>query len=257
MHSTEFKHISRQVIALTKSNMMSRYRKTIAGFLWVVLNPIIMYAVQSFVFRKLLKIDVPNYSLFLLCGLLPWIFVTMTIDMVTPILDFSSDLLKSFKMNPIVLVLSQVMDNFFNFIFAFFIVLVPMWFFLGGSLKGLIFLPLILFSLVVTVSSTCWFLSTLQVFYKDVRFVVSFILSILFFLTPIFYPKEFVPEAYQILVTLNPVYALIEPFRYCIYDYDLTLLIKSVGKSYLVMLSSLFVAWIFWRKKKNEFYLSL
>ena len=140
MHNLELKYTARQIIALTKSNMMSRYRKTIAGFLWVVLNPILMYAVQSFVFRKLLKIDVPNYSLFLLCGLLPWIFVTMTIDMVTPILDFSSDLLKSFKMNPAVLVLSQVLDNFFNFVFAFLLVLIPTWILVGGDYRGVFFL---------------------------------------------------------------------------------------------------------------------
>ncbi len=257
MHSIEIKHTTRQIIALTKSNMMSRYRKTIAGFLWVVLNPIIMYAVQSFVFRKLLKIEVPNYSLFLLCGLLPWIFITMTMDMVTPILDLSSDLLKSFKMNPVVLVLSQILDNFFNFLFAFFIVLIPTWIIMGGEWKGVFFLPLILFSLVVTTAAVCWLLATLQVFYKDVKFVVSFLLSILFFLTPIFYPVDYVPENYRFLVSLNPIYALIEPFRFSIYDFNLSLLLKGLAKSYFVMITTTIISYFYWRKKKNEFYLSL
>ena len=257
MHSNELKLTLRQIFAMTKSNMMSRYRKTFAGFIWVVMNPIIMYAVQSFVFRKLLKIAVPNYALFLLSGLLPWIFITMTIDMVTPVLDLSSDLLKSFRINPIVLVLSQALDNFFNFLFAFFIVLIPSWFFMGGDWRGVVFLPLILFSLMVTVCSACWFLATLQVFFKDVKFVVSFIFSIMFFLTPIFYPIDYIPEAYRYLVDLNPIYSQIEPFRYSIHEFNFPHLAKSLVKAYIVMFISIGVSYLYWRRKKNEFYLTL
>lgn len=247
----------RQILIMTKSNMMSRYRKTIAGFIWVVMNPIIMYAVQSFVFRKLLKIAVPNYALFLLSGLLPWIFITMTIDMVTPVLDLSNELLKSFKMNPVVLVCSQVLDNFFNFLFAFFVVLIPSWFFMGGDWRGLILLPPILFSLLLFVGSACWFLSTLQVFFKDVKFVVSFIFSILFFLTPIFYPIDYIPESYRFLVKLNPIYAQIEPFRFSIYNFNFEELVKSMLRAYAYSTTLVAMAFFYWRKKKNEFYLSL
>ena len=75
---------SRQLISLTLANMKARYRKTFAGFLWVILNPIILYSVQSVVFRKILKIELPDYSLFLLGGLLPWIFITSTLEMSIP-----------------------------------------------------------------------------------------------------------------------------------------------------------------------------
>ena len=76
----------RQLISLTFANMKARYRKTLAGFIWVILNPIILYSVQSIVFRKILKIDVPDYSLFLMGGLLPWIFITNTLEMSIPYL---------------------------------------------------------------------------------------------------------------------------------------------------------------------------
>ncbi len=237
--------------------MRSRYRKTIAGFLWVVLNPIIMYSVQSFVFRKFLKLEVPNYSLFLLCGLLPWIFIVMTADMVTPILDFSGELLKSFKMSPAVLVYAQVLDNFINFIFAFFLILIPTWIFSDQTFSGVIFLPVALALLVAGVSSACWLLSVMQVFFKDIRFIVSFLTSILFFLTPVFYPVEFVPEKYRIFVDFNPIYAMIEPFRYCIYNYNLELLCKSLLRSFVVCCMIFTLAVGFWKRKKNEFYLSL
>jgi lipopolysaccharide transport system permease protein len=246
-----------QVSALTIGNMKARYRKTFAGFLWVALNPIIMYTAQSFVFRKFLKIDVPNYSIFLLSGLLPWIFITMTLDMVTPILDFSGELLKSFKINPAVLVFSQVLDNFINFLFSFFIILIPFWVFTGEFSIGIIFLPLSLFFLLLGVISSCWVMAFLQVFYKDVRFVISFLTSILFFLTPIFYPVEYIPENYRILVHINPIYALIAPFRESIYSYDSHSMSIALLKSFIVSLLSFVLALYLWKKKRNEFYYAL
>jgi len=247
----------RQVIALTAANMRSRYRNTVAGFLWVVLNPIIMYSVQSFVFRKFLNIQVPNYSIFLMCGLLPWIFVVMSIDMITPVLDSSRELLKSFNISPFVLATAQILDNFTNFLFAFFIVLIPTWGFSDLGFKGVFFLPFALFFLVLGVVGMCYFLSVMQIFFRDVRFVVSFVISILFFLTPIFYPIEYVPEKYRFLVDFNPIFAMIEPFRYCIYEYDFNILMIKLLKSGIVATVFAITAIVFWKRKKNEFYIKL
>ena len=251
------KQYCRQVYYLASANMKARYRKTIAGFLWVILNPIIMYSVQSFVFKKILKLDVPNYSLFLLCGLLPWIFIVMSIEMITPVQDSSRELLKSFSISPVVLALSQVVDNFINFLFAFLIVLLPFWFMSDLSIEGIIFIPIILISLIVGVFSLCFTLSIMQLFYKDVRFITSFLVSIMFFLTPIFYPIEFIPEQYRIFVELNPIYSFIEPFRFAIYNYDFNTLLMKTAKS--VGFSSVFLVFTFWfwRRKRNEFYIKL
>ena len=69
-----------QIKVLTVANMKARYRKTMIGFFWVVLGPILMYSVQAFVFQKFLKLELHNYYLFLLGGLLPWIFITSSWD---------------------------------------------------------------------------------------------------------------------------------------------------------------------------------
>ena len=258
MHNKlSFSQIWRQVMALTLANMSARYRNTLAGFLWVVLNPIIMYSVQSFVFRKFLNIQVPNYSLFLLCGLLPWIFIVMSIDMITPVLDSSRELLKSFNIGPFVLVISQILDNFLNFMFAFFIVLIPTWIITDFNLNGMLFIPLCLLSLVMGVVGLCYFLSVMQIFFRDVRFIISFVINILFFLTPIFYPIEYVPLEYRFLIDFNPIFAMIEPFRYCIYDYNFDVLLLKLLKSFLVSSSMLVVAILFWKRKRNEFYIKL
>src|SRR5271154_4561101 len=98
----------RQSRALAAANLKSRYRRTVAGFLWVVLNPLIMFGVQSMIFRHVLKIQISNYFLFLLSGLLPWIFITQSMDMCTSLFQANGGVLKSFHLNPLVLLTAQL-----------------------------------------------------------------------------------------------------------------------------------------------------
>ncbi|MCO4792574.1 MAG: ABC transporter permease [Bacteriovoracaceae bacterium] len=246
-----------QVKNLTVANMKSRYRKTFAGFLWVVMSPILIYSVQSLVFKHFLKIAIPNYSLFLLGGILPWIFVTTSIEMCTPLFLTTRDVLLGFKINPLVILLSQLLDNFFNFLFAFLILLIPTWIFFGENIQGLPYLIFALINLVLGVTGVTWILSILQVFYRDTRFVLPFITNVALFLTPIFYPPEFVPENIRAIIVLNPLYILILPVRTCIYNFGSSEFLNQILAANFVTASSLLIAFYYWRKKRNEFYIHL
>lgn len=237
--------------------MKARYRKTIAGFFWVVASPILMYLIQSLVFKKFLKLEVPDYALFLLGGLLPWIFITNSLVMTTPIFTTQNELLKSFRISPFVLLLSQVFDNFFNFIFAFLFLLIPLVFWRNNADAGLLFLPLAMIQLLVGTIGFVSLFSIMQVFYKDVRFVLPFMTNILFFLTPIFYPIEIVPVHLQPYITLNPLYLMIDPFRACIYFFDINHFWPVFLKGLSVSLTFAGLSYFYWRMKKNEFYLKL
>ena len=137
----ELKFFWAQVRDLTVASLKSRYRKTFAGFIWVVLNPLMMFGVQSLVFKTFMRIQVPDYNLFLLGGLLPWIFFSSTIQMTTPLFVTQSYLLRSFKINPMVILTSQVIDNFINFIASFLLILLPFYISSDRSLSALLLLP--------------------------------------------------------------------------------------------------------------------
>jgi len=244
----------RQVKSLTLANMKARYRKTFAGLVWVVMNPIIMYSVQSFVFRKFLKLEIDNYSLFLLGGLLPWIFIVSTLDMCTPVLRNSGELLKAFKVNPLVIVLSQLLDNLFNFLLAFFILLVPFIIFSMKDFVGMLFLPVAFLQMVVGVCGMAWLLALLNVFYRDTKFVVQFFTSVFFFLTPIFYPVEFVPDKYRWAIEINPLYSMIAPFRCCLYNFELHKFLFWLAKGSLFSFIFIYLSYFYWSRKRNEFY---
>ncbi len=252
MRSTE--HGIRIVCELTLAQMKARYRRTIAGLLWVILNPILMYSAQAWVFKHVLHIGIPRYTLFLLGGLLPWIFIVQSLDMGIPVIKSSRELLMSFKIPPFYLVMSQILDNWVNFVLAFLVVLVPALILESGAWIGMTMLPFAVAVLLLGAASLIWFLAVLNIFYRDTRYFVQFLVGVLYFLTPIFYPPEYIEERFRWLVNLNPVYALIQPVRACIYDFrwDTFLPIFARGTAYALAL--LAVSLLYWRKRRNEIY---
>ena len=188
---TDLAQIYRQSKILTFANMKSRYRKTFAGFLWVVMNPLIMYAIQCYVFKRVLSSTNKDYSLFLLGGLLPWFFISQSLEMGTSVFVSSAHLLKANFVHPLVILSAQIFDNAINFFFAFVIVLlISAWF--GSHVPyGVILLPLPLLLLFFGTFSLSLALATINVFFRDTRFVVSVALNVLFFTTPIFYAEAF------------------------------------------------------------------
>jgi lipopolysaccharide transport system permease protein len=243
-----------QTWELTQASMKSRYRKTWAGFLWVVLNPLLMFGVQSLVFRKFLRLDIPDYFLFLLGGLLPWIFISSTIQMGTPVFVSQAQLLRSFKINPWVLLAAQVMDSFINFMASFVIIMLPFYLLSDKSVASLFLLPVALVPLLIGTLSITISLAILNVFYRDINFVMGFIFSLLFFLTPVFYPKSYVPQEFQLLIELNPVIYFIDPFRIIIHSSNFEELIPVLVKSLAAALAFTVVAIVIWKRKQNEFY---
>ncbi|MBY0515517.1 MAG: ABC transporter permease [Bacteriovoracaceae bacterium] len=258
MQLKEWQLIWYQSVDLTFATLKSRYRKTLAGFVWVLLNPIIMFGVQSTVFRTFLKLEIRDYYLFLVSGLIPWVFMSQTIQMGTPSILSSSSLLKAFKLHPLVLVTSSVLDNLFNFLFAIALIIIPVIQFSESGFNGNIFLaPLFLLPFVIgTFAMTCFF-SLLNVFYRDTNFVLGFAFSILFFLTPIFYPASYVPENYRWMIELNPFYHLISPFRACLYPTENGNLAILFAKGMAWSLGLSAVTIYYWRKKRNELFIAL
>jgi len=244
----------RQLLTLTLANMKARYRKTVAGFIWVILNPIILFSVQSVVFRKILNIQVPDYGLFLLGGLLPWIFITNTLEMSIPYLFSAHNLLRGFRINPFLLILCQIIDNFFNFLVAFFIILIPVMIFTDHTQSSFILLPLPVLVLFFAVAALASLASLMNVFYRDTKFVLSFVLNIMYFITPIFYPIEFVPDKFRWVIEINPLFYLVQSFRAAVYGFEPAIFWWSLLKAFSITVVLCVFSFFYWRRRKNDLY---
>ncbi len=247
-----------QIKTFTTASIKSRYRNTLAGLLWVILSPLLMFGAQSFAFKYVLRIEFANYPLFLLTGLMPWIFLMQSINMGTGLILSQSRLLKSFPIHPLACLLAMIVDNLINFVMTFLVILVPL-VLLSADVKGIYFLlmPIPLLSLLIATVGLVWFLSVLQVFFYDTRYIVEFVTSIAFFVTPIFYPRQFVGPEFQWLLDLNPLNFLFAPLQALSRPVLPDNFLSLVGQSYAVSLSIFTLASLFWWRKRNLLYFRL
>lgn len=243
------------ISTLTFSEMKGRYRNTWAGVLWVIMNPILMFSVQALVFKHILNLNIARYYVFLLGGLLPWIFISSTLAMTCNAFLTNREILLSFQVDPLAILAAKVIDNFINFLLPFIILFSVLLFTDGFTLIGVSTVPLSMILLLYGAFTMSLFFATLQVYFRDTQFILNFALSILFFLTPIFYPVDKVPLTLRWIVDINPIYAIIRPFQIALYDFNSSAIIPAFIRCLFFNLSITIVTFIFWRKKRNELYL--
>jgi len=205
---------------LVKGEVKLRYRGTWLGFLWSMLNPLIMTAVYTLVFSFYFRLGIPNYPVFLLCGLLPWIWFSEAIISGTNCLvdrpGFLRDAIFPSEVLPITLIATAMM----NYVFSLPVLLIILLVFkvtLGWSLLALPVIMAVQFSLTLGI---VFFLGTYNVFFRDLRYIVQHILLAGFFLTPIMYDISIIPARFQLIYKLNPLMHIIEGYRQIFFRTD-------------------------------------
>lgn len=242
----------RQTWALFRFGIKNRYCGSVAGTAWVAFLPLSQFLVLSYVFQTVVRIDQEHYGLFLALGFLPWIFIASTVEMTVGTFINHSFFFRTVTVSPVSFVIAQVMDNFFVLAATIGCVLAVLLWHDGVLSVGafqILGLSVALLCLCVTVSSLSVILATYQVYFRDLRYVVGFVIQLLFFATPIVYPFALVPERFQSVVGWNPVHLTIHPIRQAILgpaqEYTSSIFL-SMG---LALLSAL-AASVVWRKKR-------
>jgi ABC-type polysaccharide/polyol phosphate export permease len=246
----------RQVQSLLKFGLKNRYRNTLIGVSWVLFQPLAQFAIQAFAFAYVLKIDYPNYTVFLLSGLLPWLFIVSTIDMTIGNFINHAYVFKAISINPAAFLVAQALDNFLVFNAGFFVAALYLATIVDVQLLGLWGAAFAGFFLLLFVTGVSLILSIIQVFFRDFRYVINFVTSALFFATPISYPLSFVDAKYRSFLASNPAYIVIQPFR--------DSLLGSPDSYYHSLLNSAFmsllvvtVAYWLWNRLRNSVVLNV
>lgn len=195
------------VSALVLRHLSTRYRGSVLGYLWSLLNPLCLMLVYTLVFHYLVDsrfAQVNNYTIFLFCGLLPWIWTSSALVEGTSALAGSGHLITKSMFPPQVLALVPVLTSFVNFLLA----LPVLWIFMllaGMPLRlSMALLPLLWLLHVALLYGAVLALSAWNVIYRDVQHLVANAISLVFFLCPIIYPLTAVPERFRDLYFINP-----------------------------------------------------
>ncbi len=195
-----------------------RYKQTILGFAWAILQPVTTMIVFSIFFGRLAGIpsDGIPYPIFAYAGLLPWQLFAFALTESSNSLVANRQLLTKVYFPRLVIPLSAIFAGLVDFSIGF-VVLVPMML-IGGIIPTASILTLPFFTLLAIACALAvglW-LSALNVRYRDVRYVIPFLTQLWLFITPIAYPSSLVPESWRTWYGLNPMTGVVEGFRFAL-----------------------------------------
>ena len=203
--------------SLVRKDLKTRYKGSFLGFLWTFINPLMQLAIYALIFPFLMRVEEKNYAMFLFVALLPWLFFSTSLQSSTDCIVENYNLVKKIYFPRQVLPLSVATGGLVNYIYGLLVVLVGL-LIAGIPLTwNILYLPLLLLILYVTVSGFCLMFSALNVYIRDLEHIVNIVTMAWFYATPIVYPLTMLPPWLQKILLLNPMTPLVQGFRNVIY----------------------------------------
>jgi lipopolysaccharide transport system permease protein len=203
---------------LTWRDVKVRYKQTMLGGAWAIIQPFLTMVVFSLFFGKLAKMpsDGVPYPLFSYAALVPWTFFANGLNKGSSSLVSSANLIRKVYFPRLAVPIASVFAGVVDFVLAF-IVLVGMLLYYGRvpTVNALWLPSLLLLALVTCLGASLW-LSAMNVRFRDVHYIVPFLSQIWMFLTPIAYPSSLLPEPWRTLYGINPMVGVIEGFRWAL-----------------------------------------
>jgi lipopolysaccharide transport system permease protein len=198
---------------LVLRDLKLRYRRSALGLLWTLLNPLAQLLVLNLVFRRVLPLNIPNYSLFLFTGLLAWNWLQAALFSGTVSIVENRELIRRPGFPVAILPAVTVISYFIHFVLALPILLIFM--FLSGMHFSIAFLvlPIIFASQFVFTLGLIYLLATIQVTFRDTQYLLGILLFLGFYLTPVFYDSRAIPLQAQTLYHLNPMVTIVDAYR--------------------------------------------
>jgi lipopolysaccharide transport system permease protein len=252
------------LFALTARELKARYRASVLGFLWTFLNPTLNMIVYVLVFGVIMSSAVERYPFFLFCGLLPWVFFSSSILGGTTSVSDRKDLLTKVRFPAQVLPATVVATNLANFLLSLPLLFLLGAFYLDWPSWHLVFMvPVLLVQVFFTLAVT-YLLSALNVAFRDLQHIVANLVQMMFFLTPVLWNIETVPDVHRMGLNLtaeqaralilygNPMAAVMNAWRDIFYRHQVPAwqpLLAVAGLSLVL----LWIASVVFERRREEF----
>ena len=250
---TLFKNLY-QYRELLKTNIQKeirgKYKGSFLGVLWSFVNPLLMVLVYALVFSIILRQDIPNYIIFLIVGVIPWNFFTTVINQGTNCIWINSGIIKKVYFPREILPVSVVLAGLVNFLISCIIIMLFVLISGMGFSWHLVWLPLIAILQTLFSLGLLFALCAIDTFARDVEYLVTFLLNLLFYATPIVYTADMFGQ-YKWILYLNPMTHFIEAYRSIFYYQTSPSMTSIMYISLFTILFLLFGYWIFRKLEKG------
>ena len=235
-----------------KKDIRGKYKGSFLGTLWSFINPLLQVLVYALVFPYIMKVETENYLIFLICGIIPWTWFITSISQGTTSITNNANLIKKVYFPREILPISVVTSGLINFLISCLIIVIFVIFGGLGITWHLVFLPFIIIVQYLFTLALIFVLSAVNVYVKDVEYIVAFIINMLFYATPILYTTEMFNGPILWLFRLNPLAHLINAYRDVFYVHHIPNLINLsilLGVSILLVV----ICYIIFKKLEKGF----
>ncbi|MGC9081526.1 ABC transporter permease [Sulfurihydrogenibium sp.] len=199
------------ILVLTQKEIKVKYKNSLLGYLWSVLNPLSMALVFYFAFKFVLKVPIENFTLYLVVGLFAWQWFANSVSSSAAILIGNASLIKKVNFPRYFIPLSNVLNDAFHFTVSLPIIFGFIYYYnIGISIDWFYGIPLIMISQFLIVYGFSLLISSINLFFRDLERLIAIFINILFYLTPIVYNLELIPKEYRGYMLLNPMFGIIE-----------------------------------------------
>lgn len=207
------------IYILTEKELKSKYKRSFLGYVWSILNPLFMGFVIYIAFSELMRFKVDNYPFYLLSGLFMWQWISISINNSLHLYIHNATIIKKTNFDRKLLNMALLNSETIHFTVSIPILLFIFFFstyksFLDINIKyGMLLMPIVLIFTYIFLFGVSLIVSSLNVIFRDIERITNMFLQILFYTSPIVYPRDLPPEKYRLIIDLNPVTHIIESWR--------------------------------------------
>ena len=238
---------------LVQRDLTVRYKRSVLGFFWTMLHPLLLMLILTMVFSQIFRFAVPRYEVYLLAALLPWNFFAQTTVGSMTSLAWNGALMKRVRVPNSIFALSTVLAGMANLVLAY-IPLVLIMLVRGAPIRpAFAFLPVSLLLLGMFTYGLSMLLSALAVYFVDVREMYTVALTALMYLTPVIYPLDIVPAHLRPFFALNPLYYFVQIVRAPVHDGVLPSM-QALAIAAISAVLAVVIGWAAFRRLSRGFY---
>ena len=237
-----------------KKDIGGKYKHSFLGVLWSFINPLLQILVYALIFPLVMKNggSYKDYTVFMVCGLIPWAYFTTVINRASFIMIENGNILKKVYFPRSILPLSLVTSETINFLVYCIIILSFIVIKGFGISKFILFFPLVLLIQYVLLLGIALIFSAVTVYMRDIQHFIGVVLQLLFYATPIVYSIDTIPENFRWILKWNPMTYIIEGYRAIFYNQTMPDL-KSLGVLGIISIIILIVGYLLFNKLQKRF----
>lgn len=235
-----------------KKDIGGKYKHSFLGVLWSFINPLLQIAVYAIIFPLIMRNNIPNYTVFMVCGLIPWNYFSTVINRSSFTIIENGNIIKKVYFPREILPLSLVTSETINFFISTIIIICFTLAYGMGLTKYVLLYPLVLLIQYILLIGTSLIVSSITVYFRDLQHFIGVLLQLFFYATPIVYSMETIPENFRWILKANPMTYIIDGFRDIFY-YQRMPDIKMLGIIFVIGIIVCVLGYLIFNKLQKKF----